>query len=236
VILCAVWATARGAEQNAPAHETREFNVSVDGKQRGKCTIEIQSREDGSDTMHINAALNFNYVVYEYRYASAGSEVWKNGRLIELENEADYNGTKYSVKADSTKKGLRVTVNGKTSQAEPDVWVTSYWRLPEHLVRPDTAQRSGVIPTAGNRPARKGTPISVSLLDSDKGQKLRGEVERIAEETVAVAGRKKTCTHYKITGDVQVDVWYDSERRLVRQETVESGHKTVMELARITGE
>jgi hypothetical protein len=61
-------------------------------------------------------------------------------------------------------------------------------------------------------------------------------LRRVGDETVVVAGRKKACSHYKLTGDVDVDLWYDAEQRLIRQVTVESGHKTVMELVRMTGE
>jgi hypothetical protein len=39
--------------------------------------------------------------------------------------------------------------------------------------------------------------------------------------------------HYKLTGKVNVDLWYDGSDRLVRQEWVESGHKTVLELVRV---
>src|SRR5579862_7641025 len=89
---------ANAAEPKNLELETREFNVSVDGKQRGKCTMQIRRRDDGSEKMSIDAGLSFNFVVYEYRYHSAGTEIWKEDRLLELENASDFNGTKYSVK------------------------------------------------------------------------------------------------------------------------------------------
>ena len=134
-ISCWCVAISYAAEPRIMERETREFKVSVDGKGRGSCRIEISRRDDGSDRMHIAAVLSFNYVVYEYKYSSTGTEVWKNGRLLRLENIADFNGTKYIVKAKASPQGLQVTVNDKTSQADPDVWVTSYWRLPDRLVR-----------------------------------------------------------------------------------------------------
>src|SRR5438128_1939487 len=118
-MLCVYGNLAVGAEPRELERETREFKVSVDGKGRGKCKIEINRRDDGSERIHIEAALSFNYVVYEYRYSSNGTEVWKNGRLIRLDNTADYNGSKYVVKAKANDKGLRVTVNEKSSQVEP---------------------------------------------------------------------------------------------------------------------
>lgn len=236
MIVGLVLATTAVAEPRPSDRETREFKVLLDGKERGKCSMQVDRRDDGAETMHINARLNINFVVYEYRYSSVGTEVWKDDRLIEMENTSDFNGTKYVVKANSTKRGLHVTVNGKTSPADPQAWATSYWRLPQHVQMHDQTEEKGIIPAGGGRRASKPVVRAVSLLDSDKGQKLRGDVQRVGEEYLTVAGKKKPCLHYKIGGDVKVEVWYDSDLRLVRQETVESGHKTVLELTRISGE
>ncbi|HEY2251053.1 MAG TPA: DUF6134 family protein [Planctomycetaceae bacterium] len=211
------WTTAGAAEPKNLERETREFKVSVDGKPRGKCTMQIHHRNDGSDKMSIDAGLSFDFVVYKYRYHSTGTEIWKNDRLLELENTSDFNGTKYVLKAVSGSNGLFSTVNGKKSQLAADAWVTSYWRLPEHLMA-------------------KNAPQSVSLLDSDKGQHLHGKLTYVGDETITVAGKRRSCVHYRIAGDVRVELWYDAARRLVRQESVDDGHKTLLELTRIAAE
>ena len=233
---CPVHASA--AEPREVEVERREFKVSVDGKERGKCSMQIQHRDDGSDKLSIDAGMSFNYVVYEYKYHSAGSEVWKDGRLTALDNTADFNGTEYVVKAGSAAKGLRVSVNGKSSQLESDVWVTSYWRFPEHLEWHATDADKGVVPAAASRPATrpadKADTQPVVLLDSDKGKRLRGELRYVGDEMISVAGKRKAYAHYRISGEVEVELWYDSARRLVRQESVESGHKTLLELTRVT--
>lgn len=226
-------ATARAAEPRDLEQETREFKISVDGKERGKCTMTIHSRDDGSEKMQIDAALNFDYVVYVYRYRSAGIEVWKDDRLVELENTADLGKTRYHLLAESTGKGLRLSVDGKKADFPADSWVTSYWRMPDRLAHGEAPARSGVVPAAGTKPAGKGKAIPVSLLDSDKGQKLHGELKFIGAEMISVAGKRRSCAHYRVSGEVQVDLWYDDARRLVRQEGVESGHKTLLELTRL---
>jgi hypothetical protein len=48
-----------------------------------------------------------------------------------------------------------------------------------------------------------------------------------------VAGQVQNVNHYRLSGKVAVDVWYDGSERLVRQEWVEEGHRTVLELARV---
>jgi hypothetical protein len=199
--------------------ETREFAVSVDGKQRGAVTMQIRRRSDGSESMHSDATIKIlNLIIYKYTYTSAGTEVWKNGQLIALESAADFNGTRYAVKAAADANVLQLSVDGEPSRIPTDAWVTSYWQIPERLA---------------SAPAF-GRPVF--LLDSDKGRKFRGTLKRIGEETLEAAGAQRACMHYRITGDVQVDLWYDASRRLVRQEAVESGHKIRLELTRLAAE
>src|SRR5207247_336142 len=57
--------------------------------------------------------------------------------------------------------------------------------------------------------------------------------QRIGAEQLIVATQPVTATHYRIRGDVDVDLWYDDEGRLVRQTSLESGHRTLLELTKI---
>jgi hypothetical protein len=224
------------AEPRETERQTREFKVSVDGTERGKTTMRIARRDDGALSVKIDSRLNFNYVVYAYRYSSSGAETWKDGRLVELENTADYNGTRYLVKAGPHRRTLQVTVNGKASENERDAWSTSYWQIPERLASPDSDEGKGVVHANGQRPSARPGPMTVPLLDADKGRALRGKLECVGEETVVVAGKRRLCTHYRVAGDVQVELWFDESRRLVRLESIDQGHKTLLELMRITDE
>jgi hypothetical protein len=223
------------AEPRELETETREFKVSVDGKERGQCTMTIHKRDDGSEKLLIDARLTFDYVVYVYRYRSTGSEVWKQGRLVELENTADLNKTRYRLLAKSTDMGLQLSVDGKKSDFPADVWATSYWRIPDRLTFRDAVEKSGVIPAGGIKPVG-GKAKPVTLLDSDKGQNLKGELKYLGAEMITIAGERQSCAHYRVSGDVQVDLWYDKTQRLARQEGVDSGHKTLLELIRLIAE
>jgi hypothetical protein len=74
------------------------------------------------------------------------------------------------------------------------------------------------------------------ILDADKGTRMMGRLARVGEELVDVAGEQKQCVHYQVTGDVDVHVWYDARLRLVRRQSVESGHKVLLEIAQISAE
>ena len=227
---------SEGAEPQETERETRVFKVSVDGKERGQCTMQIAERDDGSEKMHIDASLTFDYVVYVYRYHSTGTEVWKDDRLVELTNMADLNKTKYKLQGKASPKGLRLSVDGKKSDFAREVWATSYWRLPNRLAHHDEKPKSEVVQAEARKETADKKPMKISLLDSDKGTPLNGEFRYVGNEYLTVAGKRESCQHYRIGGDVQVELWYDANGRLVRQEGVESGHKTVLELTKKTAE
>jgi hypothetical protein len=211
--------------------EVREFCVSVDGKPRGTCTMRISRHDDGTDRVRCESALLLNFIVYRYRYSSIGAETWRDGRLVELKNKSNFNGTEYEVRVAAMEQGLRLTVDGEEAPLHSDVWVTSYWQLPKRLHwnagEEDSEFRKIAATTSEPRP--------VLLLDGDKGRKLKAELEWIGGETLELGDESRRCQHYRLTGDVQVDLWYGAaDHRLVKQESLEEGHHTALELERVS--
>ena len=116
-----------------------------------------------------------------------------------------------SSRAAAEEKGIRIKVNNQERLVSSDVWLTSYW----------------------NRPDNKVVNQTVPLLDADTGRDLEAKVGYIGQEEIAISGQNQTLMHYKLTGKVQVDLWYDGAGRLARQEWIEDGHKTLLELTKI---
>ena len=203
------------AETGTPQVEqqTRNYSISIDGTRRGQSTAQFRSNGRVVQ-IRSESSIRINYLVYRYNYSSSGTELWKDGRITAVDNTSDYNGKQYILKGAATPGGLQIATNGETTVVSSDVWDTSYLFLPDRLTRVGAA--------------------SVVLLDSDRGHRLVGKVEFVGAETLSVAGGQPECTHYRISGDVQVDVWFDASRRLVRQESRESGHKVRFELLSVT--
>ncbi len=198
------------AEPTVIEQQTRTFKASVDGRERGRLVMLFTKRSDGIETVRGDAELNFNFVVYRYKYTSVGTETWKDGRLIRLASESDYNGEKFVLQARATAEKLEYEVNGETQRTATDAWITTHWREP-----------------SADKVGRK-----LTLLDSDKGLQRAGTLEKIGADKTLVAEQEVSTTHYRIRGDVEVDVWYDKEGRLVRQDSLESGHRMVLELSK----
>lgn len=203
---------ANAAEPAVISQHTREFKILVDGKARGHQEMTFTLRDDGTELMQGESIVDMKFAVYRYRYSSNGSETWKDGRLIQLVNEANFNGDRYVIQGAAVRQGLHYDVNGETQQAPSDIWAASYWREPD--------------------PKRVGKTVHV--LDTDKGRQLTATLEKLDPQKITVDSKTLKVNHYRLDGDVEVDVWYDKYGLMVRQESIESGHKTTLELQKIS--
>jgi hypothetical protein len=197
----------------AAEQEIRDFTIKVKGEAAGTYRMTITHQDDGSWQMDGKADVQFHHWLKKYTYSYVGTEIWKDGRLIHLDSNTNDDGTKYTVQVRSANNALRVSVNGKDRFTRPDVWTTTYWRLVNG----------------------KFHNQAVPLLDADTGKDINATLQFIGVQQINVAGQVQSCTHYSLTGKgVQVQLWYDAQQRMVRQESIESGLTTVLELTRIS--
>jgi hypothetical protein len=200
--------TVLAATTRAAYAEVRQYATFIDGQQAGSYTMTITPQSDGSVTMEGHARVQMKFLggLKVYRYSYDGTEVWKGGRLQQLASETNDDGKQYKVSATSDGDGLRVKVNGHERKARGDVWVTTYWRLPDKV----------------------GNPIA--LLDADTGRNLSGSLEKLGTGRLQIGGQAVNCTQYRLKQEQTIDFWYDDQGRLLRQEWVEEGHRAVLEL------
>jgi hypothetical protein len=203
------------AQAAAASSEVRDFTILVDGKQAGTSRMTIQQREDGLIVMTARVDVRVRRVIVTYNYTYSGTEVWKDGRLQQFTSTCNDNGKRYAVTARAQANGLRVNVNGRDHFARPDTWLTSYWQLPD----------------------RKYHNQAIPILDADTGKDIPGRLNYMAAEQVTVAGQQVQGYHFRVSGGpATVDVWYDTQGRLIRQSFVEDGHQTVIQAAGIKRE
>jgi hypothetical protein len=212
-ILLAIAAIAvmAAVERGGDAREVREYTVHVDGKPAGHARIAIEARDDGTTEVSCETEVRVRFLIFKYRYSFQGREVWKAGRLESLTSRSDDDGKKYELTAVGAEEDLRVTVNGRTSRAPADAWTTSCWQLP-----PEKRRRG-----------------SIPLLDVDTGQQFEGRLQYRGVEEIAAGGETMKVRRYRLTGRVAMDLWFDDADRLVKQDWLEEGHRTVVLLAAV---
>jgi hypothetical protein len=206
-IIAAMGASAAPAADT----ETRIFTVLVDGKPAGEFRLTVRTADDGTEAATAAASVQVKYLLGGYRYTYRGTEVWKAGRLRQFEAASEENGKKHAVTGVAAENVLRLTVDGATRSVRPDVWPTSYWRMP-------------IGAKAGQ---------GIVLLDADTGEEQASRIDAVDSARSTIAGKSTDCTHLRVTGPTPADLWYDARGRLVGQETIEDGHKTVLALQQI---
>ncbi|MBY0525419.1 MAG: hypothetical protein K2R98_18580 [Gemmataceae bacterium] len=214
VAILAAWAIlGLPSLASAADSETRDFTIKVDGKPAGEYHMTISRNDDGTVSMAGQADVRLSFLggLKTYNYNYRGTEVWKDGRLARFDSSSNDDGKRFTVNAVPENNSLRVKVNGQDHMSRPDVWVTTYWQLPA------AGQRNQAIP----------------LLDADTGRDINATLQYIGAAQVGVMGQLQNVAHWRLSGGVSVELYYDGQERLVRQEWVEDGHRSQLELARI---
>lgn len=187
------------------ATEQRDFTVLVDGSPAGGFSMTITDHDDSSQTMSALANVKVSYFggLKTYRYSYQGTESWNAGRLVRFSSSSNDDGKEFNVSAAAERAGLRIRVNGRDRITRPDNWLSTYWRLP------DPKFRNGGVP----------------LVDADTGKDLAVQLHHVGGRQMKVAGTVQNCNQYQITGEVQVELWFDAQERLIQLKSVSEGHK-----------
>jgi hypothetical protein len=148
-----------------------------------------QSDEGMQVDVSIDLDVDFGpFTVYEYEHSNR--EVWQNGQLVSLTSETNDNGDDYFVRAERTNDGLRVESQDGVKTVPADILPTSYWNY--DIVEADR------------------------VLDTQKGRVMEIETRRVGEAEIWVDGRRVPARHYRMTGDIKLDLWYDADNQWVK--------------------
>lgn len=191
--------------------ETRDFAVFVSGKPVGEVHLTIKAQADGTTTVSCDTDIHVNLLIGKYKFVFRGQEEWKGRRLVKFASNSDDNGKQFIASGRAEAGGVRVKANNVEKLVKPEVWLTTYWSLPDPKLREK----------------------ELTIVDADNGKVMTAALKYVATEKVKIAGKEATLNHYRLSGGVKMDLWYDGSDRLVRQEWIEQGHKTLVELTRV---
>jgi len=189
-LLCAAGAAAlvsRGAHAALPVPQDEQlaFRVLRGDWAIGTHALRFVRRPDGLD-VHIEVDLRVGLgPITLYRYTGRATERWQGGRI------ESYDGTTEDGGAHSFVRALR-DVRG--------LWVEGS-NMPRYLAPPDA------LPATHWNKAELNGP----LINPKDGRLVRPAVARIGVTQVSEAdGQPVSATQYALSGDVQMDLWYDS--------------------------
>jgi hypothetical protein len=192
---------AQAAGSPAPATERHLFDVLRDGDKIGTESVEID--RDGDTTKvkfitHISVVVMF---IQAYHFDHSATETWTGGRFVSYTSLTDDNGTKYDVSAVAKDDKIDLDIDGTHSEAAPDLVPASWWSK-------DFVNRT-------------------DLLDSETGKPISVKVADLGDEPIVRNGATVQARHYKVSGDVNRDLWFDGDT-LVRIQLIGSDHSTII--------
>jgi hypothetical protein len=190
--------------------EVRDFSIDVDGNSCGQYLMTITRQDDGTLSMQAKASLAVKTWIGTYRYSITSTEHWKGGRLIQMASQCNDDGTKYDLFAQAEGQSLRVRVINKERLCTGEVWTTSYWMLAD----------------------KRFHNQNVPLLDCDTGKEYIAQLQYVGVKQVMLGGQAQNCQQFRVTGGPTspVDLYFDGDNRLVRQEFTEQGKRVVFHL------
>jgi hypothetical protein len=209
-----------GASGHAVLQETevREFNIDIEGKTAGKCTMTITKQDDGTLSMRSKADISVKFLrFFSYTYNFSGVEHWKDGRLMQMQSSCNDDGTRTDLTAAAQHDSLVINVNnGAPRKCRWDVWTTTYWMLADQRFH--------------NNP--------VPLLDADTGKEYVAQLKFVSREPAMFNGQQQNWHHFRVTGGPTsltspCDLWFDEQQRLARQEFIDQGKRVVFTLTAI---
>lgn len=194
------------------AVESRTYDIFVDHKKSGQSTLKLTRYSDGTEIASTDAKVTVSWTVFTYAYEFHGQERWHRGRLVELNSRVIDGGRHLVLSATRTDRGLSISKQRGAPIAIAEVQLTTnYW----------------------SHPAGEPSGSLLRILDADNGKLYDARFHRLGSEDVTIADQRVACSHFRIAGSVEVELWFDSQGLLVRQVGMEDGHHTELRLVSI---
>jgi len=138
-------------------------------------------------------------------YTSQRKEIWRDGRLVEYSAHTDDDGKIVEVEARAEGDALVIEGPNGTRRAPGDIFSASAWdleRFSEGLV-----------------------------MATETGEVMEIEVEEVGPDRVTLAdGDRARVIHYRVTGDMEQDMWYDERGMWVKLRFKRDGDWITVEL------
>jgi hypothetical protein len=162
------------------------FDVMRNGSGIGYHTLRFAQNGDRL-TVDIDIELKVKIAfVTVYRYEHRNREEWQDGALLGFRSRTNDNGTRHSV--ETRRDGDQLVIDGSKGRIEgpANLLPTSYWHR--------------------NFMARQ------SWIDTQNGRIVASTVEPVGVEAIEAAGDVLQAKHFKVRGDLDVDLWYADDR------------------------
>jgi hypothetical protein len=178
----------------------QSYDIIRQGSTIGTNTVDIERRGDAVQVKTNTKILVKVMLIEAYRYDHDSTETWKSGQLVAFHSETNDNGTQHSVSVTPGTGKLDILADGKHNDAPLTLRPASFWD--------------------------KNFDAQKELFDPANGKRLAVQIKDLGDDKIAVNGTSHQARHYKISGDLERDVWFDGDT-LLRLKLVGSDHSII---------
>jgi Family of unknown function (DUF6134) len=135
-----------------------------------------------------------------YWFEHEGHQVWKDGRAIQIDATTNDNGEELEISVrPNGAGGYSRTVNGRIDEFDDQTAILAFWNR-------DTLEHN-------------------AFISAVEDKTLEASFQFVGREKIVVAGKELEVDHYRMEGDEERDLWYDT-----------AGHIAKVELRRLGSE
>lgn len=168
-----------------------DFTVLRKGEPFGTHTLTFDRAGDGALTVTTDVDLQVKFgPITAFRYRLDSVENWIDDQLVSLTGKSNNDGRKGEVSAKVANDQLVV----------------------------DGTKFDGTLPLT-TIPSSHWNRLQVyqgQMLSTETGEVLEIQVENLGIDSVEIDGQDIETTHYRLTSDLTVDLWYDNQSRWVK--------------------
>ena len=190
LLVAAVIGLAPQVAMAASEDQHLDFTVLKDGSPIGHHHIDL-TRQGDSESVAIKTEILVKVAyVPVYRFEHQGNESWRGGQLVSLHSQTNDDGEHHKVDADASGDHIEVIGDGTDSQANVAIIPASLWN-------PKLISQSVILNTL-------------------TGKQMSVHVEDEGADQVRVRGSMEEAHHFKMTGELQRELWYNNSGVLVQ--------------------
>lgn len=188
--------------------ESHLFKVTRNGSEIGSHRLSFTPTSEGlrvDVAIDLRVGLGGNVTLYRYRHAA--HEIWRDGKLRRLDARTDANGKTHRVTIEPAGQGLRARASVPRAEGGmvEDLAAGNETRV--------TDLPASILPTSQWRRAMVERD---SLFNTQLGKISSFRVERLGATNVATECGTVAATHYRLSGELKLEIWFDDRDRWVK--------------------
>mgnify|MGYP001627756836 CR=1 FL=1 len=178
--------------------EMLNFRVLKDGEPIGYETVEITPTATGHN-VRVETLTDVRVLFLQFHYDHQRTEQWQGDTLIAVDTTTNDDGTHYTYQASFEDDCYALAGKGVGKRDGCDnAWPLTLWH--------------------------EGVTAKTNLFSVINAEPYSVTTRKVGEETVMVESRETPAVHYQMSGDVERDLWYGTDGKLLKTSFKRKGY------------